>query len=437
MKKIFYLFIIMFSFSSAQQAGKVYILSEGGFSAGSSKLSMLDNYTGTFTQNIFSPGNIGLYPDGLIYYDGYLYMLEQGSFGGSGKIFKLDTNGTVINSKVTGVNPYSLAISNNKVFITNGPASSVTILNASDFTDIGTIQVGVYPQEILSGGGKVYVANTSLYGGAEDRTVSVVDAVTNTQLTKIVVQKDPSSLAMTPDGYLLVACPGDAANGVIYKIDTATFAKTDSFFVPAEGVGKDLVVDKNDTSLYFISSNGNLVHYNMSTRQVNVVVNSVLGTNYFYGYGYDYLAKKHYVLDAKNFTVTGSLYVYNQSGTLLNIYSTGIAPRRVIFKYDGGFTSVKEKTSNKNNILANYPNPAKAKSKLKFIVENGSEDRESTLSINVYNMLGEKIETLLETSCVPGEYEVEYDVSLLSAGVYYYALKRGGEYAISKFIVIK
>ncbi|NUN09474.1 MAG: hypothetical protein HUU54_09890 [Ignavibacteriaceae bacterium] len=449
MKKILLYVILVISFTAAQQAGKVYVLSEGGFSAGSSKLSMLDNHNGVFTSNIFTPGNLGLYPDGLIYHDNHLYLLEQGSFGGSGKIYKIDTNGTVINSKVTGVNPYSLAVSNGKIFITNGPAGNVTVLKAADFTDAATIAVGVYPQEIFAAGGKVYVANTSLFGGAEDNTVSVIDAATNTQVTKITVRKDPSSLAISPDGYLLVACPGDAVNGAIYKIDTATYAKTDSFFISVEGVGKELAVDKTTGTFYFISNNGNIVRYDMANRQSSVVITAVPGTNYFYGYNFDYLAKKHYVLDAKTFTVTGSMYVYSDAGTLLNTYETGTAPRRIVFKYETGTTVVDEEyTADQGITLVNYPNPFSERTNILVKVARGewrgaSWEKElkmvqlMNVTVRIFNVMGELIYTIIDKPLDDGSYVEEFESKNLPAGIYFCELVARGQRRVVKLVVRK
>jgi hypothetical protein len=108
MKKIFLtVFLILFSISiNAQQLSGVYVLSEGGFSAGTSMLSKLDASNNEFTKSIFNPGDIGLYPDGLIIEEGIIYLVEQGSFGGPGKIYKLDQNGTVIDSKEVGTNTF-------------------------------------------------------------------------------------------------------------------------------------------------------------------------------------------------------------------------------------------------------------------------------------------------------------------------------------------
>ena len=171
MKKIMLLFYIAFliSLSSAQQVSKVYVLSEGSGSPGSAKLSMLDLQNTSYTENIFNPGNLGLFPDGLIYHENHLYLTEQGNFGGSGKIYKLDTLGNVLNSTTVGRNPYSLTISNDKIYITNGPASNVSVLNLNDLSLVTTVTVGVYPQEILAKNNKVFVANKVLLSLSPNR----------------------------------------------------------------------------------------------------------------------------------------------------------------------------------------------------------------------------------------------------------------------------
>ena len=170
-----------------------YILSEGGVNPGSSKLSFYSIPKDSFYINIFSPGNLGLFPSGLIFKNNNLFVTEQGNFGSAGKIYKLDTNGTTLLSQVIGTNPYSLTSANNKIYITNGPASNVSVVDMNSLSIIKNIGVGAYPQEILAIGNKVFVCNTSLYGGAQDSTVSVIDATTDNVVKTVIVQKDPSS----------------------------------------------------------------------------------------------------------------------------------------------------------------------------------------------------------------------------------------------------
>jgi YVTN family beta-propeller protein len=358
-------FAVFTSIGITQDLRKVYFLSEGGFSTGSSKLSLLDVTTGNFTSSIFSPGNLGLYPDGLILHDSFLYVTEQGNFGGNGKIYKLDTLGTVLSSNIFGTNPFSIAISNDKIFVTNGPASNVSVLNLNDLSVITTIAVGVYPQEILAYDGKVFVANNSLWGGDEDSTVSVIDAETNSVIHSINVIKDPSSLAISNNGQLLIGCPGDESTGKIFVVNTNSFQIVDEYTISTYGFGSGINVDKNSNTLYFIAYTNDVVKYDILNGTSELLISSVFPNNYYYGYGFDYLNDNHYVLDAKDFVVSGTISVFDNAGSNLNTYTAGVAPRRLLFKYNesqshpfaniGLNLPISDFTNTEDSIVVNIP----------------------------------------------------------------------------------
>lgn len=435
MKKIIFFFtVITLSVSIiAQQLSKVYILSEGGFSPNTSKLSLLDLNTNNFIQSIFSPGNIGLYPDGLFFFDNHIYLTEQGNFGGSGKIYKLDTLGNVINSTVVGTNPYSLTISNNKIYITNGPASNVSVLNLSDFSFVKNISVGVYPQEILSFNGKVFVANNSLYGGNSDSTVSVINTETDSVEFLITVKKDPSSLAISNDNFLLIGCPGNSENGIIFKVNPYTYMIIDTFHVPIYGFGKDIAVDKNSNDIYFISYLNDIVKLNLTNRQSELIFSSVYPNNYYYGYNFDYISKKHFVLDAKNFVVEGSFYILDSTYSITNTFTTGIAPRRILLKYNEPSVNVEE------NFIAvdfsleqNYPNPFNPATKIVWQSPISAHQ-----SIKVYDILGNEIATLVDEFRDAGKYSVDFDGRNLASGVYLYKLSVGDYISTKKMVLNK
>ncbi|MBK8552331.1 MAG: YncE family protein [Ignavibacteria bacterium] len=313
-----------------------YILSEGGFSAGSSKLSFFNSITGNFSLSIFNPGSLGLFTDGMILESNNLYITEQGNFGVSGKIYKTDTNGTVIVSNNAGINPYSLTAANGKLYVTNGPANNVSVIDQNSLTTNSTISVGVNPQEIQAIGSKVFVCNTSEFMGATDSTVSVIDANSDIVTAVIKVRQTPSSLAVSNDMKLLVGCPGVPASGIIYKIDPSSYAILDSFVIDngfASGFGKDIAVDRSSDNIYFISNLNNIVRLNLITKEASVFIyNTNTATDYFYGYNYDSKNVRHYITDANDFVSNGSLLVYDGNATLLNTFTTGIAPRRIVIK---------------------------------------------------------------------------------------------------------
>lgn len=313
-----------------------YVLSEGGFSAGAGKLSFYNLTAGTFAQNIFHPAALGLFPDGLAINNSNLYLTEQGNTGAAGKIYKLDSTGLVLTSASVGTNPYSLTITNNKVYLTNGPSGNVSVIKLSDFSNVTTVTVGVYPQEILAVGTKVFVCNTSIFGGATDSTISVIDAESDQVTATIKVRQTPSSLAVTTDGKLLAGCPGDASNGIIYKIDPVSYQKLDSFIISngfAIGFSGDIAVDKNSSDIYFISYSNNITKLNLSTKTASVFIpNTNTATNYFYGYNFDSKNRKHYLANAGNFTAEGILQIYDALGNNTGNFTAGLFPRRIVIK---------------------------------------------------------------------------------------------------------
>lgn len=304
----------------------VYVLSEGTMTPGSGKLSYYDAAKDSFHLNVLNQGAFGLFPDGIVSHNGFLYITEQGNYNSAGTIYRTDLNGTILEQKQVGTNPYSLCFENERFYITNGPAGNVTVLDAS-LNYVKDIQAGVYPQEIVSASGRVYVCNTSVYGGPYDSTITVIDANSNEVLKTLRVDRDPSSLAVTSDGKLIAGCPGNA--GRLFVFDTFVYALTDTLTSPY-GFSKDISADKLSKDVYFVGYAGDIIKLNLETRVFTKFIEAPAGTSYIYGYAYDVVSSVHYVLDAKNFSTSGTFSVYNASGSIQKTFSTGAAPRRIL-----------------------------------------------------------------------------------------------------------
>lgn len=80
----------------------------------------------------------------------------------------------------------------------------------------------------------------------------------------------------------------------------------------------------------------------------------------------------------------------------------------------------------------NYPNPFNPQTTITFsIADPGFVD------LSVYDLLGNRITTLLSQSVGEGKHEVSFDGSQLSSGVYFYRLQTGKSTLIRKMIVAK
>lgn len=311
----------------------VYVLSEGGFSPGTSKLSFFDFESEQFNANIFNPGSLGLFPDGILLNEGNLYITEQGNFGAPGKIYKTDTNGAVISSSSIGINPFAVTFSNGRLYVSNGPSNTVSAISRENLQILSTIPVRNYPQEILGISNRVFVCNF----GSDDSVVSVIDAGNNQVVGNIIVGKNPSSLAKTTDGKLLIGCPGDSSRAVIYKVDPLTLAKLDTFKNLTFGLSKDIVATGSNL-IHFIGGDiyvdKEIIEYNISTGVSRVLIQQPSG--YFnYGLATDPDNGNIFVAQAaSDFASSGRLRIYSSVGVLAKelVITDGIAPRRIIVK---------------------------------------------------------------------------------------------------------
>ena len=80
----------------------------------------------------------------------------------------------------------------------------------------------------------------------------------------------------------------------------------------------------------------------------------------------------------------------------------------------------------------NYPNPFNPSTKIKFALSKAE-----VVKIEIYNTLGQGLETLLNEHMKAGQYEVEFNGSNLSSGIYFYQIEAGDFQDVKKMVLIK
>ena len=103
--------------------------------------------------------------------------------------------------------------------------------------------------------------------------------------------------------------------------------------------------------------------------------------------------------------------------------------------YDSTITSVKNGRLKKTTELqlSNYPNPFNGSTKIKFTTNIAGKAR-----IRIYNVLGQLVKTLAERDAEPDkEYEVYFNASDLSSGIYFYQLSIADKTKIQKALLLK
>ena len=80
----------------------------------------------------------------------------------------------------------------------------------------------------------------------------------------------------------------------------------------------------------------------------------------------------------------------------------------------------------------NYPNPFNPSTSISFSITNNN-----FVKLNIYDLLGRNIKTLIQEYKSAGNHTINFDASEISSGVYYYTLKVGSFVDTKKMILMK
>ena len=88
-------------------------------------------------------------------------------------------------------------------------------------------------------------------------------------------------------------------------------------------------------------------------------------------------------------------------------------------------------------LYQNYPNPFNPSTKIKFDITADGKWQKADANIKVYDILGKKIAVIVNKQLDPGTYEVEFNASGLTSGVYFYRFTAGNFSETKKLILLK
>jgi hypothetical protein len=98
------------------------------------------------------------------------------------------------------------------------------------------------------------------------------------------------------------------------------------------------------------------------------------------------------------------------------------------------FLSVEQYNPNPTTFTLNqnYPNPFNPTTKISFFLE-----KSGITTLSVYNVLGQKIATLLSKDLQIGKHSVDFNGTELSSGVYFYKIESGDFTSVKKMMLLK
>ena len=84
------------------------------------------------------------------------------------------------------------------------------------------------------------------------------------------------------------------------------------------------------------------------------------------------------------------------------------------------------------HLSQNYPNPFNPSTNIEFYMPQAGE-----LSLEVFNLLGQKVATITNGFYAAGTHSMQFDASTLSSGVYVFMLRSSTQVRSRKFTLIK
>jgi photosystem II stability/assembly factor-like uncharacterized protein len=127
------------------------------------------------------------------------------------------------------------------------------------------------------------------------------------------------------------------------------------------------------------------------------------------------------------FTDSNTGYIVGYMGTILKTTNGGLS-----------FLQSNNEIIPKNYLLhQNYPNPFNPSTKIKFDIPFNQAGRLSNVRLIVFDTQGKEVTRLIDEELSTGVYEVSFDGSLLSSGVYFYKIETDNFSETKKMILIK
>jgi hypothetical protein len=144
---------------------------------------------------------------------------------------------------------------------------------------------------------------------------------------------------------------------------------------------------------------------------------------------FNIFSKPSYPVDT---TVTGqwAVWAYGASGD--SVRSNSVYSIRLRLVKFTGVDNEFEGVPTKFVVYQNYPNPFNPSTKIKFGLPEDAD-----VTIEVFNVVGEKVATLLSGNLKKGYHEVNFDAAGLQSGVYFYKVNAGKFSTVKKMLLIK
>lgn len=278
----------------------------------------------------------------------------------------------------------------------------------------------------------------------------------------------------SPDGSKLAFCTGQHTLNSLGVISTSDYSVSPNILVEGSGFGIQAFCSQPSWSpegldIAFVYTTINGLEIQSNLYKVNVSNGSITQlTSYF---GNEIVSRPSYSPDGKKIAFTHLIspnIIFSFTDLINGTFQSNINILTISDKTITSITSdgnsldpswgivpgaVDVESENipdeyKFELMQNYPNPFNPNTTIKYTIPlthplipsregNEQSDRGVSITLKIYDILGREIATLVDEAKVAGDYEIMFDGSNLSNGVYYYVMRSGTFVQIRKMILMK
>jgi len=126
---------------------------------------------------------------------------------------------------------------------------------------------------------------------------------------------------------------------------------------------------------------------------------------------------------------------YNHSKIMNPMWQFNARHNGVFGDYDSiiGIKPISSQIQKQFSLNQNYPNPFNPTTKIRFSLPMAIQN----VRLIIYDILGREVATLVNQTLQPGTYEVDWNETNYSSGVYFYKLTAGNFTDVKKMILMK
>lgn len=358
---------------------ELYILSEGLFNLNNSSLARYSFKNSKLTKNYFKEINkrgLGDTANDIAIYGSKLYIVVNVS--STIEVIDLYTGSSIkqipmLTDNGSSRQPRHIAFHKDKAYICSFDGT-VARIDTTSLEIERIVKAGRNPESLCVQNEKLYVSNSGGLDYSEglgvDRTVSVFDIASFTEIKKIEVGPNPGCILPGPDETVYVATHG------------SNIADGDYHLVKING-HTDEVEHIYDEKVMNFAISGNIAYlynYNYSTetssiKVFNLKTGETIRDNFIsdgtkintpYGININPFSGNIYITEAYSYTITGDVLCFNQNGQLLfRLNRVGLNPNTVIFSNkassgngDGEETDPNAPSAFANKVLEYLPAPS-------------------------------------------------------------------------------